>query len=61
MKEATDTEEEHYDPNHQKDIEERNQIRLGLWEVHPKNQMAALAKAPECLEQNEVEPVVSRE
>ena len=41
MKAAKDREEESYDP-------QRNQIRLGLWEVQLRNPVAALAKAVEC-------------
>ena len=34
MKEVKDRKEEHYDPNCQNHIQEKKQIRLGLWEVH---------------------------
>ena len=50
MKEATDRKEDYYDPNHQTCFQERNHIRLGVWEVHFKSPMAALAKALECWE-----------
>ena len=44
-KEAKDREEEHYEPNRYKDKQVKNQIRLGLWEVHLKSPLVALSKA----------------
>ena len=40
---------------------ERDQIRLGLWQAHLKSPVAALAKALECLEQNEGELLMTSE
>ena len=57
MKEAKDRGEDYCDPNHQKEIETRDQIRLNLWAIHLKSPAAALAKALECLEQGEGEPL----
>ena len=50
MKAARNREEQFYDPTHQKHIQGRPQTRLGLWEERLKRPVAALAKAPECLE-----------
>ena len=50
MKATKDREEPFYDPTYQKIIQERTQIRRGLWEEHLKSSVAALAKALECLE-----------
>ena len=61
MKAAKNREEELYDPIHSKDIEERTQIRLGLWEAHVKSPVAALAKALEYLDWNEGEPGATRD
>ena len=61
MKAAKDIEKQYYDPIHQKNMQERTKIRLGLWEAHLKSPAAALAKALECLEQHEGEPVTASE
>ena len=57
MRAAKDREAKCYDPNHHKDNQDRNQSRLGVWEVHLKSPVAALAKVLECLVWNEGEPL----
>ena len=61
MKEVNDRKEEYYDPNHQKDIQERTHIRLSLWYMHLKSPMTTWEKALECLEQNKGEPATTSE
>ena len=50
MKAAWDRCEDYYDPARKEDILGRTRTRLDLWEEHLKDQIVALAKALECLE-----------
>ena len=50
VKAARDGSEEFCDPARKEDIQGRTKTRLGLWEEHLKDLVAALAKALECLE-----------
>ena len=50
MKAAKDRREEFYDPAREKDISKRNKTRLELWGEHLKDPIAALDKAPKCVE-----------
>ena len=61
MKEVNDRRKEYYDPNHQKDIQEKTHIRLRLWYVHLKNPMTTREKTLEYLEQNEGESATTSE
>ena len=60
MRAAKDGEDRFYHPTHQKTFQkEPTRTRLGMSEEHFKSPVAALAKALECLEWNEVEFVAS--